>query len=877
MLPSFRTSLRYQYFTCPRAHYSSSLQSTMSNTTNPKIDPRDVGTPDAWIPRHPDLIRLTGRHPFNCEPPLEHLRTFITPTAVHYVRNHGAVPHLDWASHRFSIDGLVARPLEFSMEELLDTFQIHVVSLPVLLVCAGNRRKEQNMIKKSIGFSWGAGAASTAAWTGIPLHVLLTYCGVDREKARFVWFEGADALPKSNYGTCIPAHVAFDPSCDVLVAWKMNDELLSPDHGFPLRLIVPGHIGGRMVKWLARIHVSEHESDNHHHLHDNRVLPSHVDAERATAENWWAKPEFAIQELNVNSVLLSPAHMEVLDLNNLLSVATSGPEADSPCYKVSGYAYSGGGRRVIRVEATLDDGATWDLCRIIYKEKPNAYGKMWCWVQYELEISLERLTQASEVCVRAWDASMNTQPEFPTWNVMGMMNNPWFRVKIRKDDPDEFHFEHPTQVGGQREGWMAPGKGQTRPVLIEGEPLVEDKQLEPAATIKLPSHLAGLPDISAEEVAKHTTEESCWFICRGLVYDATEFLDSHPGGASSILLSSGTDCTDEFESIHSTKAWKMLEKYCIGVCKPSMATAVSSTPQGSQAETQQCDHQGTIKAISKQYALNGSGQRVPLVLISKKIVSHDTRIFKFALPAKELRLGLPVGQHVFLYGRVNGKTVVRAYTPISTNSEQDAGFVSFLIKVYFAGENPAHSEGGAFSQYLENLHLGSQIEIKGPIGHFTYYSNGEFSLGSSSSKVKLKASKFGFIAGGTGITPIYQIMRAILTDPQDSTKVALIYCVRTAKDLLLRVELEQLQRLKPTNCKLFFTFTNVDEKEKTRLQQLRTSSFGTSRITLEMIERVIDLDASHVGMCGPPGMIEQACLPALKKLQYDPDSQLTIF
>lgn len=835
------------------------------------IDPRDLNTPDAWIPRHPELIRLTGRHPFNCEPPLEHLRTFITPTAVHYVRNHGAVPRLDWTSHHFHVDGLVDKPLTFSMDKLLDTFQSHVVSLPVLLVCAGNRRKEQNMIKKSIGFSWGAGAASTALWTGIPLHVLLAHCGVNREKARFVWFEGSDVLPKSNYGTCIPARVALDPSCDVLVAWKINDELLSPDHGFPLRLIVPGHIGGRMVKWLARIHVSEYESDNPHHLHDNRVLPSHVDAERATAENWWAKPEFVIQELNVNSVLLSPAHMEVLDLNNVSSITNEA----GPCYKVSGYAYSGGGRRIIRVEVTLDDGATWDNCRIIYKEKPNAYGKMWCWVQYELEVPLTCLTQASEVCVRAWDSSMNTQPEFPTWNVMGMMNNPWFRVKIRKDGPDEFHFEHPTQVGGQREGWMAPGKGQTRPVLIKGESLAtaaEDKQPEPVAVVKLPPHLADLPEITAEEVAQHTTEESCWFICRGLVYDATEFLQIHPGGASSILLSGGTDCTDEFESIHSTKAWTMLEKYCIGVCKSSMEATVVSTSQVSQAEPQQCGHQDVNS--SEQFALNGSSQRIPLVLISKQIVSHDSRIFRFALPAKELRLGLPVGRHVFLYGKAQGKTVVRAYTPISSNSEDDMGFVSFLIKIYFAGENPAHPEGGAFSQYLENLHLGSQIEMKGPIGHFTYHSNGEFSLGNDIG-IRVKASKFGFIAGGTGITPVYQIMRAILTDPLDSTKVAIIYCVRTAKDLLLRDELEQLQRLKPANCELFFTLTEgVNEKDKKRLS---ASCFGTTRITLEMIERVIGPDASHVGMCGPAGMIEQACIPALIKLQYDPDTQLTVF
>lgn len=850
-------------------------------TTPSTIDPRDVGTPDAWIPRHPELVRLTGRHPFNCEPPLEHLRSFITPTPLHYVRNHAAVPRLDWSTHTFRVDGLVDNPKAFTMSELLAAFPDDAVSLPVLLVCAGNRRKEQNMIKKSIGFNWGAGAASTAVWTGIPLHCLLAFCGVDRARARFVWFEGADVMPKSNYGTCIRASVALDPSCDVLVAWKMNGELLAPDHGFPLRLIVPGHIGGRMVKWLKRIHVSDRESDNPHHLHDNRVLPSDVDAERATAENWWVKPEFAIQELNVNSVLLSPAHMETVDRNNFASARTSPMSEAAPMYKVSGYAYSGGGRQVIRVEITLDDGFTWDSCKVIVNEKANAYGKMWCWVQYELDVPLVRVLGASEMCVRAWDAAMNTQPEYPTWNVMGMMNNPWFRVKIKQDSADEFHFEHPTQVGGKREGWMVLGKGQTRPTIkhklsADSQAQPETAEATPAKT-QLPAFAANLPVISAVEVAKHTTEKSCWFICRGLVYDATEFLELHPGGASSILLSAGTDCTDEFESIHSPKAWKMLEKYCIGVCASTSAPA-QVNPQAPSTAPESTKTAQLSTCASRDIALDGSSQRVPLVLIAKEIVSHDARIFRFALPAKHMRLGLPIGNHVMLFATVNGKTVVRSYTPISSNSDEDAGFVSFLIKIYFAGENPAHPEGGKLSQYLENLHLGSQIEMKGPIGHFTYYADGYYSLGSSASSAKQHATKFGFIAGGTGITPVYQVLRAILTNPSDSTKVALIYCVRTSKDLLLQDELEQLQRLKPDNCTLYFTMTEMDEREKARvLQDPRFQSYGTARISREMIERVIGKDASHVGLCGPPGMIQYACLPALKQLGYDVDAQVTVF
>ncbi|OWY91249.1 Nitrate reductase [Phytophthora megakarya] len=260
------------------------------------IDPRDIGTPDEWVPRHPEMIRLTGRHPFNSEPPLKYTSTFITPMALHYVRNHGPVPRLEWDTHTFSIDGVVKEPRTFRMDELVTTFEKETVTFPVLLVYAGNRRKEQNMIKKTIGFSWGA-------------------CGVDREKSQWVWFEGIEDLPHDKYGTCIRASTALDPACDVLVAWKANGELLAPDHGFPVRLIIPGHIGGRMVKWLARIHVSDHESTNHHHIMDNRVLPSHLTAETATAEGWWAKSPYAIMELNINAAIIAPNHDDLLPLS----------------------------------------------------------------------------------------------------------------------------------------------------------------------------------------------------------------------------------------------------------------------------------------------------------------------------------------------------------------------------------------------------------------------------------------------------------------------------------------------------------------------------------------------------------------------------------
>ena len=99
-------------------------------------------------------------------------------------------------------------------------------------------------------------------------------------------FLGAEVMPKGRYGTSITWHTAMDPAQDVMLAYEQNGEKLTPDHGYPLRLIIPGYIGGRMIKWLTEITVTTKESDNHFHYMDNRVLPEFVDAERATAEGW---------------------------------------------------------------------------------------------------------------------------------------------------------------------------------------------------------------------------------------------------------------------------------------------------------------------------------------------------------------------------------------------------------------------------------------------------------------------------------------------------------------------------------------------------------------------------------------------------------------
>lgn len=151
------------------------------------------------------------------------------------------------------------------------------INIAVALACDGNRRKELNMVKRSKGFNWGAGAISNAFWKGALLADVLRAAGVDYPtngsgKRRWVNFAGADQPSEGTYETCIPYEYAMDPVNDVLLAYEMNDVKLPPDHGYPLRVIIPGYVGGRQVKWLSKIWISEKENDSHYHIWDNRVL-----------------------------------------------------------------------------------------------------------------------------------------------------------------------------------------------------------------------------------------------------------------------------------------------------------------------------------------------------------------------------------------------------------------------------------------------------------------------------------------------------------------------------------------------------------------------------------------------------------------------------
>lgn len=206
-----------------------------------------------------------------------------------------------------------------------------------------------------------------------------------------------------------------------------------------------------------------------------------------------------------------------------------------------------------------------------------------------------------------------------------------------------------------------------------------------------------------------------------------------------------------------------------------------------------------------QVTLQDPDEKYLLRLLDKTTVSHNTRRFRFALPTAHHILGLPVGKHVYLSARIDGSQVIRPYTPVT--SDEDQGYVDLVIKVYLKGVHPKFPEGGKMSQYLDSLKIGDVVEFRGPSGLLSYAGKGNFNIQpNKKSPPELRvAKKLGMIAGGTGITPMLQLIRAILKVPEDPTQCFLLFANQTEKDIILREDLEELQAQYPIRFKLWFT------------------------------------------------------------------------
>ncbi|KAI0661859.1 molybdopterin binding oxidoreductase [Cubamyces menziesii] len=352
---------------------------------------------------HSELLVVRAHQPYNAEPTAAALVEFpITPEDLIYCRNHGPVIEYDEDTFTFRVNTPQGSHT-FTMKELKEIFPRHEVV--AALQCAGNRRKEMDGVKKVRGVLWNDGVICNARWAGARLHDVLQHVGLDVDALTgwHVWFESHVTLCQDDnyYGASIPLTKAVSPDGDVLLAYEMNDQPLSPDHGYPIRTVVPGYLGARWVKWVDTISLAPDESPNFYQQLDYKILPEEVDTPEKAAPVWSKVP--SLTTLPLNSVVGS--------------VTRKGDDA----ILVKGYAIACGDVQVAKVELSTDDGTTWHEARITYQE-----GK-WSWTLWEA--LLEHVPASGVVYSRATDQSGQVQARNGKWNMRGVAYNPWGQKK----------------------------------------------------------------------------------------------------------------------------------------------------------------------------------------------------------------------------------------------------------------------------------------------------------------------------------------------------------------------------------------------------------------------------------------------------------------
>ena len=249
------------------------------------------------------------------------------------------------------------------------------------------------------------------------------------------------------------------------------------------------------------------------------------------------------------------------------------------------------------------------------------------------------------------------------------------------------------------------------------------------------------------------------------------------------------------------------------------------------------------------------------ILHSKVSVSWDTRIFTFKLEHDEQPLGLPTGQHLMMRLRdpVTREAIIRSYTPISETAKK--GYADILVKVYLDGED---RKGGKMTQAIDALPIGHFVDFKGPIGKFEYLGRGLCAINGISRIVK----RFIMICGGSGITPIFQVLRAVMNDKEDPTKCVVLDGNRLAGDILCKGDLDTFARENLDRCKLLYTLTKAPDG----WQGLRGRIAGP---LLKEYCRRSDETESMVLICGPEAL-EKSVHITLNEQGW-PDSDLMFF
>mmetsp|Transcript_15889 Transcript_15889/g.23944 ORF Transcript_15889/g.23944 Transcript_15889/m.23944 type:complete len:294 (-) Transcript_15889:180-1061(-) len=263
----------------------------------------------------------------------------------------------------------------------------------------------------------------------------------------------------------------------------------------------------------------------------------------------------------------------------------------------------------------------------------------------------------------------------------------------------------------------------------------------------------------------------------------------------------------------------------------------------------------------------GDGKKpktLQLPISKKEYISHDTIFVKLALPSSSDILGLDCGKHFTVSGKINGEFVSRAYTPTSDGMRQK-GSIDLVIKVYKPTER--FPKGGIMSQYIDSLKIGQKVRIRGPFGKIHYRGNGHFDI--SKGKQTEITKSIGMICGGTGITPMLQIINEVLVRADDKTEMYLLFANKTEDDILVRSELEAAEKKAKEmgkKFKLWYTLDKAPEDWK----------YSEGFVNKDMIAKTMPSPGDNPVMlfCGPPVMYERAVKPNLIELKYNMNRSL---
>lgn len=342
--------------------------------------------------------------------PVERLvDSFLTPTSLHFVRNHGTIPFVDRGAYRLSVSGLVRRPLALTLDALRDRFPRH--ETVATLQCAGNRREELIAVRPIPGeVPWDGQGIGTARWAGASLADVMTAAGIDHAAdVRHVAFEGLDDVVRDGRTFGFGGSISLERALagDVLLAFEMNGEPLTPVHGAPVRVVVPGFIGARSVKWLRNVTVQREPSGNHFEARAYKLFGPEVGP--ATAD-WDSTPP--IETMQRNSFICRPAPGTVA----------------AGDVTIEGWATAAGDATVDAVEVSLDGGRGWRPAQLVDAPMPG------CWVRWRSAVHLE--PGDVELVVRTRDAAGEQPGDLPArWNFKGYMNDAWHRVRATAEEP----------------------------------------------------------------------------------------------------------------------------------------------------------------------------------------------------------------------------------------------------------------------------------------------------------------------------------------------------------------------------------------------------------------------------------------------------------